>query len=164
MAVLQRNQQGNTGAGLARQGQGGGGAVPLSQAMDRLFRESFLMPSMLGSFFGDEAAWGSQAGSNLYETADGYTLQLVLPGAKADSIACTIEQGVLTVRAESAVQSPEQSRAVWQTFGGAPEYRIALPEATEAGDAQADYRDGILTIRLPKPAHAKPQTIKVSAG
>lgn len=162
MAGLQRNQNGGAGTGLARQGSGG--AVPLSQAMDRLFRESFLMPSMLDSFFGDPGAWGGQAGSNLYETTDGYTLQLVMPGVKADSITCTIEQGVLTVHADSYVQPPENARALWQTFGGAPEYRIQLPEATESGTAQAEYRDGVLTIRLPKPAHAKPQTIKVSAG
>jgi len=119
---------------------------------------------MLDPFLGGVGAWGGQAGSNLYETADGYTVQLVLPGVQADSIACTIEQGVLTVHAEPAIRPPEQARVLWQTFGGAPEYRIQLPETTEAGAAQAEYRDGVLTIRLPKPAHAKPQTIKVSAG
>jgi HSP20 family protein len=162
MAVVQRNQARDGSTGLARPMEGG--AVPLSQAMDRLFRESFLMPSMLDSFFGSPGAWGGQAGSNLYETSDGYMLQLVMPGVKADSINCTIEQGVLTVTAEPAVQPPEGARTIWQTFGGAPEYRIQLPEATEAGEARADYHDGVLTIQLPKPAHAKPQTIKVTAA
>ena len=161
MAVQQRNQAGNVSAGLARQSESG--AVPLSQAMDRLFRESFLMPSMFDSFFGGSAGWSNQSGSNLYETGDGYILQLALPGMKADSIDCTVEQGVLTVHAEPAVQAPENARTVWQSFGGTSDFRIQLPETTEAGAAQADYHDGVLTIRLPKPAHAKPQTIKVRA-
>lgn len=132
--------------------------VPLRQMMNRLFDESFLMPALFEEVF---AGHGS-AGTNLYETADGYVVQLAMPGVKPESIDCTVVNDVLTCTGQAALQAPDQGTAIWESLGGQSAYRIQLPGEVEAGNAQATYENGILTITVPKAAHARAQTIKVT--
>lgn len=132
--------------------------MPLRQAMDRLFQESFLLPS----FFDGFSASMGETGTNLWETGDRYVVQLAMPGVNPKSINCSVEQNVLTCKAESAVQQPENANPIWQSFGGQTEYRIQLPSEVEADRAEATYEHGILTITLPKAAHARTHSIKVN--
>src|SRR5579884_1121796 len=81
--------------------------VPLRQVMDRLFQESFLLPSLFDGF-GPSAI---PTGTNLWETNDSYVLQMAMPGVKPDSISCTVEQNVLICKAESAIKAPENASA-----------------------------------------------------
>ncbi|HLH72634.1 MAG TPA: Hsp20/alpha crystallin family protein [Chloroflexota bacterium] len=135
----------------------GGEVVPLRQMLSRLFDESFLMPSLL-----DEMFPASSDGSNLYEAGDSYIVQLAMPGVKPNSISCTVEGNVLTCTSESAVQAPEKATPIWESIGGQNEYQIQLPTEVDAANAHANYEHGILTITLPKVAHARAQAIKVT--
>ena len=154
MALLQRNRSDQSSALANRQQTEG---VPLSQVMQRLFQDSVLLPSVFEGWTGLTAA----AGTNLWESGDGYTLQVIMPGMKADSIKLTVEQNVLTIRGESTLQAPEQATAIWQSFGGQTEQQIALPGEVDPASAEASYEAGIVTVRLPKAAHAQAHTIKV---
>jgi HSP20 family protein len=156
MALMQRNRS-EQSSGLANRQQEG--LAPLSQVMQRLFQDSVLLPSVFDGFGGIAGT----AGTNLWESGDSYTIQIALPGMQADSIQVTVEQDVLTVRGESALQAPEQARAVWLSFGGEAAYRIQLPGEVESGQAEASYEQGILTVRLPKAARAQARTITVTA-
>jgi HSP20 family protein len=137
--------------------------LPLRQVMDRLFSESFLLPSFFNDAATNGSRWTAAAGTNLWETADGYILQVALPGMKADSINATIELNVLSLKAESAVPTPEKANAIWQSFGGGANYRIQLPGEVDAAQVEATYEGGVLTLNLPKHARARTQTIKVVA-
>jgi len=147
MAVLTRN-----GATLARHVDET--FIPVRQVIGQLFQDGFL-----ASLDGARSA----SGTNLWETAEGYVVQVGLPGMKPDSIACTVEQDMLTITAEPAIQAPDQARALRQSFGGPAAYQIQLPTEVEAGTAEAAYEAGVLTLRLPKAPHVRPQTIKVVA-
>src|SRR5579883_68849 len=133
--------------------------VPLRQVMDRLFQESFLLPSI----FDRMGALGAPSGSNLWETGESYIVQLAMPGLKPDSISCTVEDNVLTCRGETALQASENAKEIWHSFGGEMEYRIQIPTEVEGDRAQATYEHGVLTVTLPKAAHARARTIKVVA-
>jgi len=143
------------------------GLMPLRDVMNRLFQESFLMPSVFDRFFEEFSQdFGStwrQVGTNLYETGDNYVVQIALPGMKPDSISCTVEGNVLTCTAESLVQAPEKANALWQSFGGKAEYQVTLPGEVQSDQAQATYEHGVLTITLPKTAQARAKHIKVTA-
>jgi HSP20 family protein len=140
------------------------GYMPLRQAFDRLFQESFWLPSLLGNE-NSNYGWPSagMAGTNFWEASEGYVLQVALPGMQPGSIDCTVEQNVLTLKAQSAVEAPANATPIWQTFGGQASFRIQLPAEVEAGQAQATYENGILTLSLPKAAHARTRQIKVTA-
>lgn len=146
----------NTGTVLSRRPEDS--YVPLSQAVNRLLQDSFLLPS----FFEGYGGVAGPAGTNLYETGDSYVVQAAMPGMRADSLRCSIEQNVLTVEGEPALRVPEQAAVVWQSFGGQAAYRVQLPTGVEAGSAEATYEAGVLTIRLPKAQHARTHTIKVA--
>jgi len=134
------------------------GYLPLHQAMQRLFQDSVLLPSFL-----EGAAGGAgTSGTNLWETKDGYLAQLLLPGIRPESLQVSVEQGVLSVSGEPAWQPPEDARPTWQSFGGQTGYRIHLPAEVDVAAAAADYTDGVLTVRLPRAQHARPQSITVT--
>jgi len=138
---------------------------PFQQLVDQFFQDSFSWPTSANRNWPQSrsfvAGWTTPAGTNLWQTNDSYLLQIVMPGMKADSISCTVEQNLLTCSAEPAYPEPQGAQAIWQSFGGPVQYRIQLPAEVEGDHAQASYTDGILTITLPKAAHARVQTIKV---
>ncbi len=136
------------------------GFVPLWQAVDSLFKNAFAAPSL----FGGVRPYTWQAWTNLYETDEAYVAQFAMPGIKPDSLECTIEQGVLTCKGESALAAPAEGKAIWQSFGGDAYYQIALPGEVEASQAQASYEGGVLTITVPKAAHARSQKIPLIAS
>src|SRR5581483_5396502 len=71
------------------------GLMPLSEALDRLFRDAFTWPQAFSNAF-----TRSSFGSNLYETDDNYIMQVLLPGAKVDDLEITARDNVLTLPGE----------------------------------------------------------------
>ena len=136
------------------------GFMPLSDAVDRLFRDAFTWPHMFGDVFASGSRFGLN--SNLYETADSYIMQVLLPGAKVDDLEITARENVLTLRGKTEVTVPEGAQGIWVGMGGG-EFReeVTLPGEVNADQASADYHDGILTLTLPKAERAKVRQIKV---
>ncbi len=152
MAVLTRNS-----GGMSRRPEES--FMPLSQAMNRLFQDSFLFPSGMEGL----TAFGNTSGTNLWEAEDSYVLQVAVPGMKPDGLQLTFEQNLLTIKGEPAIQAPENAKAIWQSLGGQAEYRVQIPGEVDSGAAAATYEAGILTVRLPKAQHARARTIQVTA-
>ncbi|HEY4389676.1 MAG TPA: Hsp20/alpha crystallin family protein [Ktedonobacteraceae bacterium] len=133
-------------------------AVSLREAMDRLFEDSFISPRVSSVFNGRGVA------ANLYETANGFILQIPMPGVKAEEVEITAQQDTLSLKWQSRVQVPEGATAHWNGFqGGQYQQSFTLPTAINAEGAEAHYTDGILTLTLPKAEHAKARTVKVNA-
>ena len=138
------------------------GMTPLSEAMDQLFHDAFTWPRFFDNSTGSGRTYGFGLNSNLYETADSYIMQVVLPGVKVDSLQITAHQNVLTLQGTAGVAAPEGGQAIWVGLG-AGEFReqVTLPGEVDADKAGADYQDGILTLTLPKAERARIKTIKV---
>ena len=136
--------------------------MPLSEAVDRLFRDAFTWPRMFGDIFPTGARLGLN--SNLYETGDSYIMQVALPGAKVDELEITAHGNVLTLRGKTEVTVPEGAQSIWVGVGGG-DFReeVTLPGEVDADQASAEYHDGILTLTLPKTERAKVRQIKVGA-
>ena len=139
------------------------GFMPLSEAVDRLFRDAFTWPRMFGDAFGTVTRFGDLS-TNLYETRDSYIMQVLLPGVKVDDLEITAHDNVLTLRGKTEVTVPEGAQSIWVGMGGG-EFReeVTLPGDVNADQASAEYHDGILTLTLPKTERAKVRQIKVGA-
>ena len=139
------------------------GMTPLSDAMARLFRDAFTWPRAFGEAFGSATDIGTAG--NLYETNDSYILQVPLPGVKADELAITARENVLTLQGTTEIAAPEGARAIWGGMAG-QQFRevVQLPGDVDAERASAEYHDGILTLTLPKAEHARVRTIKIGGG
>jgi len=136
--------------------------VPMSQVVNQLFRDSFLMPRLNGE--DAQHGWSSSAGTNLWMTEDGYIAQIALPGVKPDSISISVDQHVLTVEGDLSVETPQGAKPVWNHLGGQTQFRLSLPSEVNADAAQANYEYGVLSITIPKANRAKTHTIKVTSS
>src|SRR5262245_8337244 len=93
-------------------------------------------------------------------------LKAELPDMKREDIAITVENFVLTVKGEkkfAAEVKEEQYHHVERRFGTFSR-SFSLPRTVDASKVSADYKDGVLTVRLPLREEAKPRQIKVEVA
>jgi HSP20 family protein len=133
-------------------------AVSLRDAMNRLFEDSFISPRNLG-------AWGGQGvAANLYETPDGFILQVPMPGVNPEAVEITAQQDTLTLKWETKLTVPQGATTHWNGFAsGQFQQAFTLPAPINSERAEATYTDGVLTLNLPKAEHVKARTVKVTA-
>lgn len=133
-------------------------SLPLSEAVNQLFRDAFTTP-----FAGLEAASRLAATMNLYDTDDSYILQVPLPGIQLDQLNVTVRENVVTLQGSTEISTPEGARNVYTgTMSGQFREMVQLPGEVDADRANATYDDGVLTLTLPKAASARAREIRVN--
>jgi len=101
---------------------------------------------------------------DIYETdTHEVVIKAELPDVKKEDIGVSVENNVLTLTGE---RKPEQSKReqfqrVERRFGNFSR-SFTLPTSVDAGQIAASYKDGVLTIRLPRREEAKPRQITVN--
>ena len=114
-----------------------------------------------------EAVLGSQARPaampmDAYRHGEEFVVALDLPGVDADSIDLTVEQNVLTVHAERRpIMEDDVERIVGERRYGSFSRQLFLGETLDTERLQADYDDGVLSIRIPVAKQAKPRKIEI---
>jgi HSP20 family protein len=92
-------------------------------------------------------------------------LQFDLPGMDRSTIELTTQQHTLTLSAERPSPIPSDARPVLtERPTGRFTRRLALSDALDTAATEAAYDNGVLTLRIPLAAHAKPRKIAVSGG
>ena len=100
-----------------------------------------------------------------YRKGDNFYIHLDLPGVKADSINLTVEQNVLTVRAERAqVQAGGAEMIVSERPYGVFTRQVFLGDTLDTNKVGADYAAGVLTLTIPVSEAAKPRSIQVTSS
>lgn len=112
----------------------------------------------------EPASWSPEV--DLVETPDAYLLTAEVPGVEPSSIDLSVTGNVLTLRGVKPGDEPRDGEAALlreRRFG--PFHRqVALSGEVNFDAVQAEARDGVLKIRLPKKETARPRTIPVKAG
>jgi HSP20 family protein len=133
-------------------------AVSLREAMDRLFEDSIISPRLSNTLTTRGVA------ANLYETSEGFTLQMPMPGVNPDDVEITVQQEVVSLKWQTKPLIPKGATIHWNGFqGGQYQQSFTLPTSINAENVEAHYTNGILTLQLPKAEHAKAHTIKINA-
>ena len=100
---------------------------------------------------------------NITENDQRIKLDFDLPGLAKDDIKVTVKAGLLTVsgerKIEQKVESDDYVRS--EIYSGQFSRSFTLPETVEIDKISADYKNGLLTLSLPKSEKAKPKTIEV---
>jgi HSP20 family protein len=100
-----------------------------------------------------------------YRRGDNVWVHLDLPGVTADSIDISVERNLLTVTAERAFQSQDGDRLYFdERHEGVFRRQVSLGEGLDAEGIEADYSDGVLTLRIPVAPQAQPRKISVGGG
>ncbi len=123
----------------------------LQQEMDRLFGTT-LNPYWDYPEFTAIAGTEQQA-MDLNERPDAYTVQMDLPGFSKPDIAIEVKDNVLTVsaeRKESKDQQQDGKMLIQERSVNSLRREVVLPKAVNVESVTAEYKDGVLTITLPK--------------
>jgi HSP20 family protein len=90
-------------------------------------------------------------------------LKAELPDMKEDEIDLTVENNTLTIRGEKKLDTElaeDQFHRIERSYGSFAR-TFALPPTVDAGQVNAEYKAGVLTVRLPLREEARPKQIKV---
>lgn len=109
-----------------------------------------------------EAQAGLTPPVDIYEDSDGLTLVADLPGVSKEHLDVRVERHTLFVAGSLEIPLPEQMQAVHADIRSTHyERRFALSDELDAEKIEASLKDGVLTVRIPKRAEAKPRRIEV---
>ena len=138
------------------------GMAGFKNEMDRLF-ERFLEPVWR------EAApvgGGWEPKVDVSETKDTITVKAEVPGVEPKDIAISLQDGVLTIKGEKEEEKQEKDKhyhRVERSYGAFSRV-MRLPAAVDGSKATAAFKDGLVTITLPKAPEAKGTTIPLKAA
>lgn len=98
------------------------------------------------------------------ENANGITLVADLPGVPKDRLEIKVDADTLIVEAEIALPTPEQMSAQHAEVQVTRYRRLfALSKELDADKIDAEFKDGVLTLHIPKAENAKPRRVTVQA-
>lgn len=148
---------------------------PTSQGVERW--ESFRdladiqgeMSRLLDGFFrgtvasgGPDRVWAPPV--DMYETKDELVVTVEVPGMSEKDVHVSITGDVLTIRGERVqpTEVKEEHYYRGERWFGRFERTLPLPIRVQADHVRATYRDGVLTVKLPKTEDIKPKEIKIN--
>ena len=135
-------------------------AVSLSDAMNALFRESFIRPSN---------ALNQQAAGllplDVSENENEFVVKASLPGVKPEDVQITVHGDTLTIQGEGKAEEEKKGER-WhlrERRSGSFQRSLSLATPVNSDKAQAQFEHGVLTLVLPKSEQAKPRQIKIGS-
>lgn len=103
---------------------------------------------------------------DMYEDKDNVYVRAELPGMKKEDIDVSLHNGTLSISGERKNQEEFKDAEVYRSerFVGRFQRTVSLPTAVAADKIKAQYKDGILSVTLPKAEEAKPKQIDVNVN
>jgi HSP20 family protein len=123
------------------------------------------------AFFGNGAANGTRSrrwvpAMDLVETDDHLVLRADLPGMSHDDVAIEIKDGVLTVSGERRAADEDKSKGYYRVERAFGRFSrsMTLPDGIDVDAVDAEFADGVLEVRIPKPEERKPHRVRIAGA
>ncbi len=102
---------------------------------------------------------------DVFEDAGGITLLADMPGVPKEQLELKVEGEALLIEGGVQPRTPDGLEAIYAEVR-VPRYRrsFALSRELDTTRIEANLKDGVLTLRIPKQAHAQPRRIAVTSG
>jgi HSP20 family protein len=135
-----------------------GRLTDLREEIDRLFEAPLARTS--------EFLAGWTPAFDVYEEKDNFIVKAELPGMKREDINVSLHDGSLIISGERKSETKTEDAEIYRAerFFGKFQRAVALPATVAADKVKAEYKDGVLTIMLPKSEEAKPKQIEVNVS
>jgi HSP20 family protein len=100
------------------------------------------------------------------ETEGEYQIKAEIPDVKKEDVKVTVEDGVLTIQGERKQEKEEKGKKYHRVecSYGSFVRSFTLPDLVDEGKVKAEFKDGVLNLKLPKSEKAKPKSIEVKIG
>jgi HSP20 family protein len=132
--------------------------VSLRQMIDRMFEDSFVRPT-----WRTEGSRVLRPPLDIYTTDEDIVVLMSVPGVKPEEVDITVEGDTVTIRGEIKPPLENVDYVVQERASGPFRRVITLNVPVEADKAEASFKDGILTLTLPKAEETRPRVIKVQS-
>jgi HSP20 family protein len=125
-----------------------------------------LMSAFLGPANGETSGRTWTPAVDVWETDDELVYAFDLPGIPEDKVSVELDDGALTVSGErERVDESRNDRFYrYERRFGSFSRTVGLPQGVGEADVKAEYRDGVLEIRVKKPESPKPRRIEIGKG
>jgi HSP20 family protein len=166
-------------------------ALSLRRAMDQLFEQSFVLPSLM------PGSPSLMAPMDVCETPNGYEVDVALPGVRPEDVELMVDQNTLTLRGHYSHQNEHQNQPQgepsqpqqqsqpqaqqpqrgktgrhrnghnWlsrEIVSGSFERTLTFPRPIDTNKVQANFQNGILTIQLPISEASRPKRIGITGS
>jgi HSP20 family protein len=117
-------------------------------------------------FFGSTSG-ARQAGVfppvNIFDDGEKFLVRAEMPGVNRDTLEVTAQGGQLTLRGERNIEAPDAKASYHRRECEGGQFRrvVDLPQAVDAANITATYRNGVLEVELPRAPELKPRKISV---
>ncbi len=103
---------------------------------------------------------------DVYEEKDNFIVKAELPGMKREDISVSLQDGNLIISGERRQEIKNEGVEVYRAerYFGKFQRAVSLPATVASNKVKAEYKDGILTVTLPKSEEAKPKQIEVNVS
>ncbi len=131
----------------------------LRNEIDRLFEGPLTGLAQASRVFSD---WTPAL--DVFEDKDNFVVKAELPGMKREEIEVTLHDGSLSISGERKSETKDENAEVYRAerYVGRFQRTVTLPATVASDKVNAQYKDGVLTVTLPKTEEAKPKQINVS--
>ncbi len=104
--------------------------------------------------------------ADLKETNDGFSIRLDLPGIDRRDVKVSVHDDMVTIRGERRREKSEEKDSWHRTERehGLFERSFRLGTTLDGGKVKATYRDGVLTVAVPKAESARPREVEIEVG
>ena len=123
-----------------------------------------LMPSSAARMRESESM-GMYVPIDLWETNHEYIVKAFIPGARSEDIHIQVHGDTLRISGETKEETPEQGKPgrwlIREHRAGHFQRTITLPQPVQADQVEADFHQGVLTVRLPESEESRPRTIPI---
>jgi len=101
--------------------------------------------------------------ADIVEEDEAYVAKVELPGVKKDDVKITMQDNVLTIRGEKKEEKKGKEGGAHRVerYYGSFQRSFSLPSSVKSNGIEAEYKEGILTITMPKAEEARPKQIEV---
>jgi HSP20 family protein len=103
---------------------------------------------------------------DLVEAEDHFVLKADLPGLREGDVNIEVQDGTLTISGERKAEHEQRERGwyrIERSFGSFNR-SLTLPDGVDPDGIAASFTDGVLEVRIPKPAERKPRRISISTA
>jgi HSP20 family protein len=109
---------------------------------------------------------GSAPALDVYEDKDSFVVKAELPGLKKEDIEVSLHDGTLSISGERKSEEKSGKAEFYRSerFFGRFQRTVTLPAPVAADKITGSYKDGVLTVTLPKAEEAKPKQINVQVN
>jgi len=133
----------------------------LQDRINRIFNESF---GRSRDFEDEVSLYDWRPPVDIYETGEGIVLKIELPGVKKDDVSVEIKDNVLTIKGERLLDPAIEDENYYRKERSFGKFNrsFSLQQLISPDLIKASFKDGVLTVEVPRPEEEKPKQVTVN--